>query len=365
LANYSMQGGTLAKVQKRAIMTATTTYAAGTVTNFPFTNTTAILRVKINLPVSVATQITKLTISGTGLYNKKYLTLATDGTVTWADATKGDEVIVPDATNSTNPDGMTNSDGELTMYVAVIPQTLASGFTVTAQTKDNQTYYYNVTSSATFTTTNVHTVNVNNADWTAGTATTTGTVWDGKYYMWDDTEGKTYTNGSTTYEGSKTNSSPLTDEINVAQKGCRNCPTYKQICMYLGAGVYLDSYTSWTGAPATHYGIWLKKACYINGFAEGTATTATAYTYDEAHKITSTNYTTYSGVRTSGEYFFIPLAGYYYKGSLSYPGTSINYWSSTPASDNTTAWSMNGNVGSISVGANSRSDFGLCLWTVQ
>jgi hypothetical protein len=240
LVNYASQGGTLAKVQKQAIMTATTTYTTSAVTDFPFSNATAILRVRVNLPVTEATQVTKLTISGTDLYNKKYITLASGGS-SWTNATLGDQVVIPNATNSTD-NGMTDANGELTMYVAVIPQTLSSGFTVTAQTTNGNTYTYTL-GAATFAKSNVQTVNSANAEWTAGSSAvnaTTGTVWDGKYYCWDAPVGTEFTVNSTNYNKTTMNSSPLTDEINVAQAGCKNCPTYKQASMYIGAGAYVD-----------------------------------------------------------------------------------------------------------------------------
>jgi hypothetical protein len=359
LVDFSLQGGTLAQVQKHTVMTAYTTYASGTTTNFPFSNATAILRVKINLPVTTATQVTKLTVSGTNFNNREYLTLSEGGT-SWAPATIGNQVSILNATGGVT-DGMTDGSGQLTCYVTVIPQSLTSGFTVTAQTKDNKTYSYTV-GSASIAASNVLSVNSGNTEWTAGTATTTGTVWNGNYYCWDAPVGTAYSSTSNA-NTSTLNSSPSTDVVNVAQRGCTNCPTYKQIEMYLGAGVYLDSYTSWTGAPATHYGIWLKKACYIDGFAEGTAKTATLANYTAT--ITSSNYGNYTSVLNSGEYFFLPGAGDYGTArTLSDEGMYGGYWSSTPNGDAASAYALRFQVRDANLGFNDRS-FGYCLWTVQ
>jgi hypothetical protein len=166
---------------------------------------------------------------------------------TWAAATKGNLVAIPSAANSST-DGDVASDGTKTFYMNMIPQTVSSGFTVTAQCKDNTTYTYTSNSSSTFSIGKVQTVNVNNTatGWVSGSAinSSTKTLWDGKYYQWDAPIGTTYTNG-TNYNQSGSTDSPMTEEITVAQAGCENCPTYKQICMYLGAGVYWDNVTKW------------------------------------------------------------------------------------------------------------------------
>jgi hypothetical protein len=112
--------------------------------------------------------------------------------------------------------------------------------------------------------------------------------------------------------------------------------------------------TSYTG------GIWLKKACYIDGFAEGTATTATTSgTFDAAHKITATTDAAYATV-TNGEYFFLPAAGHYNSGSLSSAGTSGFYWSSTPYSSTTIAWRLDFGSSNASVNNDSRSSGSVC-----
>lgn len=360
LVNYSMQGGTLAKVQNQAIMTAYTTVENGVVTNFPFSNATAILRIYVKLPVTVATQITKLTISGSELNSKKYITLS-EGTSTWADGKLGDIVVLPNPANSTD-NGMTDANGETKFYVAMIPQQLSSGFTVTAQTIDNKTYSYTVGSAA-FSVSNIHSVDAAKTAWTEGSAinTKTGTLWDGLFYCWDAPVGTTYSTTSNA-NTSILNASPSTDEINVAQACCKNCPTYKQICMYLGAGAYKDTFTKWTSASGKSYtgGRWFKKACYITGFAEGTAPTATTISYTAT--LSSTSSPDYATVVSSGQYFFLPLTGFQ-NGGLASDGEGGYFWSNTPT-DTSKAYILYCGVTQAVVCPYTRSD-GFCLWSVQ
>lgn len=192
---------------------------------------------------------------------------------------------------------------------------------------------------------------------------TTNTLWDGKYYQWDAPTGTTYTeNGS--YNSTTVNSAPETDVTNVATAGCKDCPTYKQMLMYLGAGVYYDTYTTWKEANGTLHtgGIWLKKSSLISGFSTNSAATTTSANY--AATITSSNYGDYESVRTSGEYFFLPAAGYYISRSLVRAGTYGYYWSSTPNSSTTNAWLLLFDSSSAHVSYLYRS-YGFCLWAVQ
>ena len=195
---------------------------------------------------------------------------------------------------------------------------------------------------------------------------TTNTLWDGKYYQWDAPIGTTYTKNGT-YNSTTINSAPETDVTNVAWRGCKTCPTYNQISMYFGADFYYDTYTTWKEANGTSHtgGIWLKKACNIPGFADGTATKAPEAT-DLYYKatITSSNYANYASVCTSGDYFFLPAAGYYYNGSFNAAGTLGRYWSSTPSSIMANAYNMLFSS-SIARFGHSPREYGFCLWAVQ
>jgi len=169
------------------------------------------------------------------------------------------------------------------------------------------------------------------------------TTYSYNYYMWDATAA--YVSGTTNYN---------TITSGVATNSCKDCPTYVQIQMYIGAGTYWDSTTPWKDASGTTHtgGIWLKKKAYISGFDAETATK-------------SYSATPMQGIPTNtSEYFFLPASGYMDGGSAGNVGSSGYYWSSTPLSDATYAYLLNFN--SSGVGASSyRRYYGLCLWSVQ
>lgn len=97
----------------------------------------------------------------------------------------------------------------------------------------------------------------------------------------------------------------------IASQSCKNCPSYTEMQMYLGAGVladdghsgaYQQSYTCTdpdTGEKITyHAGVWVKKKQYISGFSDGTAP-----------KATSSSATGRPTAETINQYFFLPHYG--------------------------------------------------------
>ncbi len=165
-----------------------------------------------------------------------------------------------------------------------------------------------------------------------------------KYYMWD---------APAAYVSNVQNYNTITS--GVATNSCAKCPTYDQIQMYLGAGVYWDNTTKWrytsTGADYTG-GIWVKKKQYISGFDAGTATKAT-WTGPVVGMPSNT-----------ANYFFLPASGYNYYTPAA-QGTGGRYWSSTPYSDGTRAYRLFfDRWGAFANDPDDRSA-GFCLWTVQ
>lgn len=165
-----------------------------------------------------------------------------------------------------------------------------------------------------------------------------------KFYMWDapDEYASNVRNYNTITSGMATNS-------------CAKCPTYDQIQMYLGAGVYWENTTKWrytsTGADYTG-GIWVKKKQYINGFDAGTATKAT-WTAPIVGQPSNT-----------ADYFFLPASGYNYYTSAA-QGTGGRYWSSTPYSDGTRAYRLYFDRWGAFTGDPDDRSAGFCLWTVE
>ena len=150
--DYASQGGTLEALKKTAPMYASAAYSASG-TNLAFQNATTILRVNVVLPLDASIKTVKL--SGTGLVNKESFTPASDNTATWSDPTTGD-------VTATFANGLAaTKNNAVVVYLGVIPQTLTSGFTVTATIADGRSYEYKYTGSAIFEASKA--VNINNS----------------------------------------------------------------------------------------------------------------------------------------------------------------------------------------------------------
>jgi hypothetical protein len=165
-----------------------------------------------------------------------------------------------------------------------------------------------------------------------------------KYYMWD---------ASGEYVPNTSDYNKITS--GVATNSCAGCPTYDQIQMYLGAGVYWDNTIKWkdtsTGTDYTG-GLWLKKKQNIAGFDAGTATKAT---WTAPISGTPSN---------TADYFFLPASGNNYYTATG-QGSGGRYWSSTPYNDGVKAYRLYfDNWGAFVNDPDNRSA-GFCLWTVQ
>ena len=226
------------------------------------------------------------------------------------------------------------SSGTAPVYLMTFPDGGRSGtLTITATASDGSTYSRTITLSALLLTSgciNAYTVTLNKQI-------------APKYYNWDDTA--EYVSGVNNYS---------TIISGVATKSCKDCPTYDQIQMYVGAGTYWDSTTHWTSVSGITYtgGLWLKKKAYISGFDAGTAT-----------KLTSATPTAGVPSNTS-EYFFLPALGYMYGSYAITMGSHGYYWSSTPVGDPTTARLLDFTSSAVYAGFGQRNG-AFCLWSVQ
>jgi hypothetical protein len=195
----------------------------------------------------------------------------------------------------------------------------------------------------------------------------------GDYYYWDayapyGTGSNTFSSGNYAY-----NPSPTTDTpgVNSALHSCKDCPTGKELYAYLLAGAYIDpgtafdlgggtysyppAYTLPNGTTYNNYnqtthtlvsgssagiGVWLPKNSYIkstlytkvSGLAAGqgvesyTGSVSTSNMISQGGTVNTAALAT--SIRNSGNYFYLPAAGYY-NGSLGSPGTHGDYWASS------------------------------------
>jgi len=229
------------------------------------------------------------------------------------------------------------SSGIAPVYLMTFPDQRSGTLTITATDSNGNAYYREITlSGLSLTSGRMKAYKV-----TLSSVPTT-TTYSFKYYQWDATD-----EYPTTYN---------TITSGVATNSCKNCPTYDQIQMYIGAGAYWDSTTPWKDASGTTYtgGIWLKKKAYISGFDAETATK-------------SYSATPMQGVPTDiSEYFFLPAAGLKLSSGVSSVDSFGDYWSSTPSSSTTYVIASTLNFNSSFVGVSSEyRESGLCVWSVQ
>lgn len=179
-----------------------------------------------------------------------------------------------------------------------------------------------------------------------------------------------------------------------AKYSCAKCPSYNQIAWYLSAGTYLD-YGRWYCPNGFLYnnstrtdkkeilvhqgGRWLKKYSKITDFSNTTfptsGVTANAdqcYTASVSQtgkpgtvKLKSTD----SAHQNPNDWFFLPLAGCDYNGSVwnNEVGTRGLYWANTVndgASGYQWAWYLELNASGAHLGKYFRY-YGMCLWLLQ
>jgi hypothetical protein len=327
LSGFGSQNGTATNLRNYDAMYGVSSVdASGTPSNTTMNHFTSVIRFDLtNTNLTTSNYLTSVTFTcgstttsilpTTGSFTLSNAGVITNGTLTGA--------------TSWTVSNIAASSGTASVYLMTFPfQGVSGTLSIAATALDGSTYFRNITLSSlslTSGTVKAYTVSLLRIP--------DATLYTGKYYEWDATAvyPATY---NTIISG-------------VATNCCKNCPTLLQIQMYLGAGVIWDP---------SNKGLWLKKSGYISGFAAGTATTVAVAT-----NVTPTTISSYSN--SGGQYFFLPAAGVDFGGSVSNSGTVGYYWSSTPYSNSTNAYSLFFNSTSAFVYYNySNRNYGFCLW---
>jgi len=333
LSGYGSQTGTVANLRNYdAMYGVSSVNAGGTPAAMPMSHLTSVLRFDLTNAAFTGTLtsvvFTYTPTSGSSLLpSSGSFTLSNTGTVTGSALT--------DATSWT-VNNVAAASGTAPVYLMTFPDTRSGTLTITATASDGSTYSRTITLSA---------LSLTSGSMKAYTVTLNSSVttYSFKYYMWDATAA--YVSGVTNYN---------TITSGIATNSCKDCPTYVQIQMYIGAGTYWDSTTSWKDASGTTYtgGLWLKKKAYISGFDAGTATKSTSATSTQGVPI------------NTSQYFFLPASGYM-SGSSAYDvGSYGYYWSSSPSSNASNACRLYFTSSGVLTHYYTRS-FGFCVWLVQ
>jgi len=227
------------------------------------------------------------------------------------------------------------------------------------------------------------------------------------YYLWDAYE--PYVTGTSDFGSGNHGYNPYPDAdtpgVNSALHSCKDCPTAKELYAYLLAGAYTDpgtaidlgggnysyppSYTlsnsityntynqtthSLVSGSITGIGVWLPKNSYIKSTLYTKVSGLTAgqgvesYTGDIVYNNnmisqggTVTTAADAATVRNSGNYFYLPAAGYY-NGGIGNPGTYGFYWSSS--TEMNISYFFYFHSGSVSLYYNSRN-YGFLIWKIK
>jgi hypothetical protein len=232
------------------------------------------------------------------------------------------------------------------------------------------------------------------------------------YYQWDAYShyvSGNYTPSTTYFKAGKEGYNPSpkttnTPELNSALQSCKDCPTGKELYAYLLAGAYIDdgsailiSGSTYSYPPAytingttynnynqsthtlvsgsTGLGLWLPKNSYIKSTLYTKVSGLTAGQGVESYTgavAQNSNMLSYGGtvntaalatsIRNSGNYFYLPAAGYY-NGSLSYTGTYGGYWASS-TSGSSVAYDLFFYSGNVRLSGSNRN-YGFLRWGVQ
>jgi len=334
LSGYGSQTGTVANLRNYDAMYGTCSInGSGTPAAMPMSHLTSVLRFDLTNAAFTGT-LTSVVFTYTASSGSSLLpasgsfTLNNTGTVTSSALT---------GATSWTVNNVAASSGTAPVYLMTFPDTRSGTLTITATASDGSTYSRTITLNA---------LSLTSGSMKAYKVTLNSSVptYSLNYYMWDATAEFVYgvDNYSTITSGVATNS-------------CKDCPTFDQIQMYIGAGTYWDSTTPWKDASSgTVYtgGLWLKKKAYISGFAAGTAPK-------------STEGTPTAGIPTNtSQYFFLPASGFMYGSSAYDVGSGGGYWSSTPYSGATVVYTLYFDSSGVSAYGRWRN-YGFCLWSVQ
>jgi len=334
LSGYGSQNGTVTNLRNYdAMYGVSSVNAGGTPAAMEMKHLTSVLRFDLSNTAFTGT-LSSVTFTYTASSGSSLLpasggfTLSNTGTVTGGTLTGGTSWTV---------NNVSASSGTASVYLMTFPDTRSGTLTITATASNGSTYSRTITLSAlSLTSGSMKAYKV--------TLNSSVTTYSLKYYSWDATA--EYIDGVTNYN---------TITTGVATNSCKDCPTFDQMQMYIGAGAYWDSSTSWKDGSGTAHtgGIWLKKKAYISGFDAGTAT-----------KVTSAAPT--NGVPTNtSEYFFLPAGGYVSgSNSASDVGNIGYYWSSMPSSEAPYVYMLGFDSYGVEAGYLERN-YGFCTWSVQ
>jgi len=332
LSGYGSQTGTVANLRNYDAMYGTCSInGSGTPAAMGMSHLTSVLRFDLTNAAFTGT-LTSVTFTYTPSSGSSILpssgsfTLSNTGTVTTGALT---------GATSWTVSNIAASSGTAPVYLMTFPDTRSGTLTIIATASNGNAYYRQITLSS---------LSLTSGSMKAYKITLNPvTTYSFKYYMWDATA--EYVSGTNNYN---------TITSGVATNSCKDCPTYVQIQMYIGAGTYWDSTTQWKDASGTTHtgGLWLKKKAYISGFAAGTATKSTFATPT-------------AGIPSNtDEYFFLPANGCMSGSSAYSVGSNGYYWSSTPTSYASIAYILAFYDSSVSAGSN-YCYYGFCLWSVQ
>ena len=334
LSGYGSQNGTVANLRNYdAMYGVSSVNAGGTPAAMGMNHQTSALRFDLTNAAFTGTltnvTFTYIASSGSSLLpSSGGFTLSNNGTLTSGTLTGGTSWTVSN---------VATSSGTAPVYLMTFPDQRSGTLTIIATVSNGSTYSRTITLSAlSLTSGSMKAYKV--------TLNSSVTTYSLKYYSWDATA--EYIDGVTNYN---------TITTGVATNSCKDCPTFDQMQMYIGAGAYWDSSTSWKDGSGTAHtgGIWLKKKAYISGFDAGTAT-----------KVTSAAPT--NGVPTNtSEYFFLPAGGYVSgSNSASDVGNIGYYWSSMPSSEAPYVYMLGFDSYGVEAGYLERN-YGFCTWSVQ
>ncbi len=190
-----------------------------------------------------------------------------------------------------------------------------------------------------------------------------------KLYAWDATDSQPVTVGTVPTNANIT--AIASDNLNHASYACKNCPNTNEISWYMSVDCYWDEGNISGGntiafkmvnGNTTKAGIWFRKKSGISGFSS----TTYSGTYRRTPVVLTSDLAT--SLNLASNYFFLPAVGFTDKstGAFLHGGDYGQYWSSTPDSNTTYAYTLsfaNGVAGFFTIAGN--RTYGIPLWRAQ
>ena len=176
------------------------------------------------------------------------------------------------------------------------------------------------------------------------------------FYCWDAPAGQPYN-----YSLWPSNHSTLNEP---ASRSCKDMPNANELYWYIVSGdPRWDNTTPWSndgGLTERTGGAWIMTRAAILAAGRtfdpnvGKDNVDMRATY-KTHSVSTTAYQTGGRPADTSNYFFLPAQGYYSLGSLYYPGTFGDYWSSSPIPGNSAdAYDLNFDSGGVNLSLDNR-----------